>query len=201
MRYTLGLLVALGAAGCGSSVSGEVDGRSVSGARDALYDRYDLFGFDVALLWVTDAPNSCEMFDEVFEVGGDCQERCGELNDIAEEYLTGDEQWTLATTLRIDGDAEGSYSFDDDLDTDTFLGDFYWWDVSLWQDVDRCVDECEEWDSLTGGDAEPISGGEVVIDSADDETFEGSFELSFDDGGELDGSFSASRCDMADWLN
>ena len=200
MGHRLALVAMLGLLGCGGSVKGTVDGRSVSGAQDALFDRYELFGFDVALLWVTDAPDSCALFDEVFEVGGDCEERCTELNDIAQTYLSGDEQWTLATTLRIDGDAEGTYTYDNDLSVDTFNGEFFWWDVSLWQDPERCVDACQEWDELTSSDTESIAGGELIVSAADDETFEGSFDLSFPGEDELSGTFTASRCDMADWL-
>ena len=189
-------------AGCGG-VSGEVDGLRVGGMEDALFDRFELLGVDLVFLWLSDVPDSCDAFDEAFEAGGSCEETCEELGAVAETYLTGDEHWALSTTMRIGGDVEGTYSYDDDvlLGEDGFTAEFFRWDVSLWSDYDRCVDECQEGDALTGSDSEPADGGTVEITAGDDAEVAGTLSMTFDDGGELDGSFTASRCEMADWLS
>lgn len=194
-------ILAIGLAGCGSGISGEVGGERVSGLEDALFDEFNFFGFEVTLLWLSDASDSCGLFDDVFESGsGSCADICADLGTLADTHGLGDDAWTLALTMRVDGATEGTYAFDSALDIDTFTAEFLRWDVARWSDQAQCVAACEGDGDITDSDSTSGSGGELIIDSADDSTMSGSFSVDFSDGGSLDGSFSATSCDMADWL-
>lgn len=191
-------------AGCSDDkVGGTVDGEPVSGAKDAIFDRVEVLGVDVAVVWITDTPDSCAAFEDALSARSlRCDDTCEELGEAAEAWFTGEDFWTLNALVRVDGDLPGTYDHDNDTlpSEGRFTASYARWDTALWADYDASLDECQELDALTEADLTPAEDGELEVTEADDDTLRGTFSFEFDDDDALSGRFEATRCDMADWL-
>lgn len=192
---------------CGpASVSGVVDGDRIGGARDAIYDTLELdFGVfgevNAMAIIVTDFPNSCEVFEAFFEtIEPDCDDRCDEYRGIAEEFLGGRDYWALSLVLISGGSYEDTYDYEpDQIGEDEFQLVFNKYDTEPLYEASTCEDACEDAELLVP-DVENGNGGELEILVEDGDIVKGRFDV--DMGGEEDlrGSFTATECNMAEWL-
>ena len=204
MRWTTLLFTVLW--GCGpASLSGEVDGGRVGGARDAVFDTYSLdlgpFGeLDYAVVVLTDFADACEVLEaytDAFE--GDCEERCEGYVDVTEEFGLGAESyWSFSMTLNVSDGEEGEFDLDTELGDGEFVASFSSWDARPLQDQDSCEESCKD-NELFDADEEEGEDGRVEITRAETDLMSGRFdvELGGDEG--LGGSFDARPCDTEDW--
>ena len=200
----LPLLLALAACGP-ASVSGSVDGERVGGARDAFYDELvidlgPLGEFTFVAVFVSDIPDACQVFEEVFEtIEPVCDDRCDEYIDIADTFGLGhDEYWALAMVFSADGSIDGEYDYDADLSEDEFTAAISRYDTSVLQDAGTCEDACEDGELLLPDDEDGNSG--VAELERDGDELKGSFDIDLGGDDRLKGSFRATECDITDWF-
>jgi hypothetical protein len=196
--------------GCGpASLSGEVDGERVGGARDALYDTYSLdlgpFGdYAFAFVFVTDFADACEVvasYSDAFAFG--CEERCEEILEVSERHGLDDESyWSFAMTVNISDGEVGEFDYETDLagiEENEFSGSFSSWAGGPLQDPSLCESACEDG-ALFESDDEVGEGGQLEITNFDGEILSGRFEVDLGDDEGLSGSFDAHPCDTEDWI-
>ena len=209
MRRTTLLLTMLW--GCGpASLSGQVDGERVGGARDAVYDTYSLdfgpFGeLEFALVVLTSFPEACEVVEEYSEAarGGDCEERCEAIVAVSEEYGLRDERyWTFSMTVNVSDGEEGVFDYETDtssVEDEEFYGVFSSWDGRALQDQAACEEACEDGELLDPSDEEG-EDGELEITRADGETLSGRFDVDLGGDERVRGGFDARPCDTEEWI-
>jgi hypothetical protein len=204
MRVNFGAYMLLMLAGCsGDKAAGTIGGERVSGAKDAIFDRVELLGVEVIVLWITDTADSCEAFEDVLTARTiRCEDTCEELGEAAETWFPGDDFWTLNTTIHASSELAGEYSHEDDVvpAEGKFAASYASWSSALWGDFDACVDECRELDPLTEADLTPATDGVLEISEGDDQNLSGTFDFAFDGEDQLSGRFTATRCSMFDWV-
>jgi hypothetical protein len=195
--------------GCGASISGEVDGQTVSGAREAIFDEISidlgpLGDFRTFVVMVTDLKDSCRVYDDIIgNVTTSCADQCSEWGRIADEDLGANAYYNVSLRLTADPDrVPGDYGHVAGLPgEDEFAADFTRYDVSALYDEAGCVETCEAGNPVIEQNPEDSSGGSLTIDDyVDGDQLKGSFELAF--GAEsLTGSFKAERCNaMTAWF-
>lgn len=191
-------------AACGpASVSGEVDGDRIGGARDAIYDTVEFGPFELMVVVITDFPDACTVYEEFWEtIEPNCDDRCDDYRDIAEDYLGGKDYWSLALAIVPGGSFEDEYDYEPDIPgEDEFNLAFRKYDVEPLYDADDCEDARQDGELLLP-DLENGNDGdlEILLYDDDDEIVKGRFEV--DMGGEeaLRGSFTATECNMVEWL-
>lgn len=202
------LLAAALLAGCGpASVSGMVDGDRIGGAVDAIYDTIEvdlgaLGEVNVMLLIVSDIPDSCQVFEEFYEdLNLSCEELCDNYVDTAEQYLGRKDYWALNLSLVSNGSFEDVYDYEEGstLEDEEFQLAFYKYDAEPLYDDDSCEDACEDQDLLEP-DQENGNSGELEIVEQDGDLVRGRFEVDMGGDEGLRGSFTATECDMVEWL-
>ena len=189
--------------GCGPvSVSGVVDGERVGGARSAIFDNLELFGTDTVLVLLTDIPDACKTYEEIFEAlaTDTCDDRCDNLKDVADERLGRKGYWSVVIGSFTTGSVEDTYDYEQAPGNDEFNLLYQSWDVQPLYDTNSCEEECEDGD-LLDPDEETGNSGELEIVEYDSKDFvKGRFEVDMGGDEELRGSFNAEHCDMVDWI-
>lgn len=200
-------LFAVGLVGCGpASVSGMVDGDRIGGAVDAIYDTLEVnlgpFGeVNVMLVILSNIPDSCQVFEDFYEnVEPTCEDRCDGYMETAEDYLGGKEYWALNLSLVSNGSFEDTYDYEEgQLEDEEFQLSFFKYDAEPLYDEDACIDACEDLDLLEP-DTENGNDGDLEILEEDGDLVRGRFEVDMGGDEGLRGSFTATECNMVDWL-
>ncbi len=204
-HLNLSFLLVTSLAACGpASVGGSVDGERVGGARDAFYDTLRLdfgpFGeLEYLVVMVTDFDEGCAVFEEFFDiVEFSCDDLCDEYVDVAEQYRLDARQWSLALVVNTSDGIDGAFDLDDELGDGEFTASFTSWDTAPLRDPTTCEEACEDGE-LLDSDVDQGEGGTLEL-AEDEDRIKGRFELELGGDDRLDGSFTATECDMADWL-
>lgn len=200
------LLAALSACGP-ASVSGVVDGQRVGGARSAIFDALELdfgpFGeVNVLVVVLSDIPNSCDVFEDFFEtIEPNCEDRCDEYTDIAQDALGAKEYWQMNLTAVSTGSFEDEFDYEEgQLENDEFNLNFLRYDAEPLYDSGDCEDECQDGDLLVA-DQETGNGGDLEITEYDSKDFvKGRFQVDMGGDEDVQGSFTAEYCNMGEWL-
>jgi hypothetical protein len=200
-HVTLPLLLAA----CGpASVGGRVDGERVGGARDAFYDRLSLdfgpFGeLEYLVVMLTDFDEGCAVFEEFFDiVEFSCDDLCDDYVAVADEYRLDDRQWSLAFVVNTSDGVDGAFDLDGRLGDGEFTASFSSWDTGPLRDPGTCEAACEDED-LLDSDVDTGEDGTLELEQ-DGDRLGGRFALDLGGEDRLEGSFTATECDMADWL-
>jgi hypothetical protein len=209
MPHRLVLAVVVLGACSSNTISGTIDGESVSSARSAIFDEVELdlgiLGeYRVFQLLVTDIPDACAFYDRLtlVEPSLDCDATCIEYAGIADEYLGADDYYTLSMNIRSDVLVEDTYDYDAGVDgNDTFSASYTAYDVAVISDANLCEDACEEADPLLGQDADAGQSGLVELTHrVEYAQLVGSYEVGFGGEDTVKGKFDAEFCDMGDWI-
>jgi len=204
MRFNLGAFALAMLVGCsGDKATGTINGEPVSGAKDAIFDRVEVLGVEVLVLWITDTADSCQAFEDVLSARTiRCEDTCEELGEAADAWFSGDDFWTINTTIHAASELASEYTHEDDVipTEGKFAASYAKWTASLWGDYDACIDECRELDPLTEAELTVAQDGVFEITDGDDENLSGTFDIGFGGDDQLSGRFTATRCSMVDWV-
>jgi hypothetical protein len=209
MRRTT--LVAALVCGCGpASLSGEVGGDRVGGARDAIYDTLSLdFGglgeLELAFVFLTDFPEACDVIDaysDAFEF--DCEERCEEILSVSERYgLDAESYWSFSMTVNVTDGDEGEFDYEEDSqaieDGEFGAAVFSAWDAVQLQDAAECEAACAEGELFAPSDTAG-EDGTLELTGTEDDVMSGRFEVDLGGDEGVSGSFDARPCDTEDWI-
>ncbi len=201
MRPAL-LCLPLTLAACANTMNGEVDGRSVGSAHDAIFeletiDLGPLGSYNTLWLIITGASDACEGLDELWDADGDCEEYCEELEPIARDHLPHSEVWTLSIWIAGTEEIEGLYSHGGWADLDGFGASIERWEVEALRDPAICEEMCEDGETIPS-DSENSTDGSIEIQTYESkESLEGEYTIEFDDD-VVEGHFSANWCDIFD---
>lgn len=195
-------LLLVGACSAGGVVNGTVDGTPL-GSGSAIFDRVSvdvpLLGTaSLALITVTDLPDACGAVQDLLELseGGDCEDVCASLVDVADAHLRRDEHWMVTLAVYGAGSLEGEHDHGGvGTDLEGYNGTLTRIRRGPIADVDTCVETCR--DGGDGTEDETSTGGSLTLDTLDDERADGSFTLDFG-GDEVNGRFRAEACDVLD---
>ena len=195
--------------GCGPvSIDGEVDGQSVGGARDAIWDEFEvdlgpLGSYQYTAVILTDVHDACEVTDafaEALREESDCESLCEVYLDTVEQWeLSTEGYWTLSLFANTSDDEAGEFAFDPLAEAGEFDATFSRIDSSDLVGQSECEDACEDRELLESSEDDG-EDGTLELEAAEGEELSGTFTVEFGGADLLEGDFTATRCDMTDWF-
>lgn len=207
MRHWVWLLGILG--GCdGATVNGTVDAKEVGGARDAIWDEFEIDlpfvgSISFTQIWISDFSDSCEVVHALADADDDadsCEELCaGYLQVVDDFHLDPEDHWSLYLSANTSDGAVGDFDYADLPDVDEFSAAFTFLRGGDLVDSSTCEAACEDGDLLAEpSDTELGEDGLLTLDEVDDGDLPGEFRIEFGGADVLEGSFHAEPCDLED---